>query len=129
MRKYDPDKAPNPREWLALDEQQRMDPVERYHQREGGYGESLNLHTVFHTVVETQLAEKHAPVKAAYLRLRKGGVNRHEAIHAIGSVLAEHVWEVGMNEDKLRPDPNEAYLAALDELTVESWHEAYRDQD
>jgi hypothetical protein len=86
------------------------------------------MHTVFHTVVETQLAEKHAPVKAACLRLRKGGLNRHEAIHAIGSVLAEHVWGV-VNEDKLEPDANEAYFAALDELTVESWHEAYRDQD
>jgi hypothetical protein len=55
-------------------------------------------------------------------------LNRHEAIHAIGSALAEHVWEVG-NEDKLRPDANEAYFAALDELTVESWHETYGDQD
>ena len=128
MRKYDPDKAPNPREWLALDEQERMNLVKRYHRREGNYGESLDMHTVFHTVVETQLAEKHAPVKAAYLRLRKGGLNRHEAIHAIGSVLAEHVWGV-VNEDKLEPDANEAYFAALDELTVESWHEAYRDQD
>jgi hypothetical protein len=128
MRKYDPDKAPNPREWLALDEQERMNLVKRYHRQEGDYGESLDMHTVFHTVVETQLAEKHAPVKAAYLRLRKGGLNRHEAIHAIGSVLAEHVWGV-VNEDKLEPDANEAYFAALDELTVESWHEAYRDQD
>jgi hypothetical protein len=82
----------------------------------------------YHTVVETQLAEKHAPVKTACLRFRKGGLNRHEAIHAIGSVSAEHVWGV-VNEDMLEPDPNEAYFAALDELTVESWHEAYRDQD
>jgi hypothetical protein len=58
MRKYDPDKAPNPREWLALDEQERMNLVKRYHRREGDYGESLELHTAFHTVVETQLAEK-----------------------------------------------------------------------
>ena len=105
-----------------------MNLVKRYHRREGDYGESLDLHTIFHTVVETQLAEKHAPVKAAYLRLRKGGLNRHEAIHAIGSVLAEHVWGI-MKEDKLLPDPNEAYFAALDELTVESWHETYGDQD
>ena len=52
-------------------------------------------------------------------------MNRHEAIHAIGSVLAEHAWEI-MKEDEVLPDPNDAYFAALDELTVESWHEAYR---
>ena len=102
--------------------------VERYHRREGGYGALLDTHTVIHTVVETQLAEKHAPVKAAYLRLRKGGLNRHESIHAIGSVLAEHLWEF-VKEDKVHPDPNEVYFAALDELTVESWHKAYQDLD
>lgn len=106
-----------------------MNLVERYHRREGGFGESLALHTVFHTVVESQLAEKHAPVKAAYLRLRKGGLNRHEAIHAIGSVLAEHVWGIVNEKHKLLPDPNDAYFAALDDLTIESWYERHGDQD
>lgn len=105
-----------------------MNLVKRYHRREGDYGESLDLHTVFHTVVETQLAEKHVPVKAAYLRLRRGGLNRHEALHAIGSVLAEHVCGI-VKGDKLQTDANEAYFAALEELTVESWHERYEDQD
>jgi hypothetical protein len=31
MPKYDPHTGPDPREWLALDEQERIDCVRRYH--------------------------------------------------------------------------------------------------
>jgi hypothetical protein len=39
--------------------------------------------------VETQLAEGHAEATAALDRLLQEGLDRHEALHAIGSVLAE----------------------------------------
>lgn len=51
-------------------------------------------------------------------------MNRHEAIHAIVSVLAEHVWLI-MKDDEVLPNPNDACFAALEELTVESWQESY----
>jgi len=57
------------------------------------------------------------------------GLDRHEAVHAIGSVLAGHLNDlmheiksggdrVGMMSDQ---DPNKDYFAELEALTAEGW--------
>ena len=123
MRKYNPDKKPNSTKWLALDEDQRILLIERFHEQHGEYGESLKTHSVIHAVVEAQLAEETKPVEDALLRLRKSGLSRHDSIHAIGSVLAEYIWEVLENDEA--GDINEEYFARLSQLTTESWHAHY----
>lgn len=125
MRRYDPKNTPNPTEWLALDEDQRTLMIERYHQQHGEYGELIKTHSIMHSVVESQLAEEAEPVKDALLRLRKDGLNRHDAIHAIGSVLAEYIWEM-MNKDEVGA-VNEEYFDRLSQLTKRSWHARYDD--
>ena len=57
------------------------------------------------------------------LRLRRllaEGLDRHEAVHALGSVLMEHFWNL-TNKPRDDGDPNAPYLAALDKLTAASW--------
>jgi len=125
MHRYDPKNVPNPTEWLALDEDQRTLMIERYHQQRGEYGESIEVHSIMHSVVESQLAEETEPVKDALLRLRKDGLNRHDAIHAIGSVLAEYIWEM-MNKDAAGA-VNEEYFDRLSQLTKKSWYARYAD--
>jgi len=125
MRRYDPENSPNSTEWLALDEDQRLLMIERYHQQRGEYGESLQMHSIMHSVVESQLAEETEPVKDALLRLRKDGLSRHDAIHAVGSVLAEYIWEM-MNKDEVEA-VNEEYFDRLSQLTKRSWRERYDD--
>ena len=125
MRRYDPIKTPNPTEWLALDEGQRILMIERFHEQHGRYGESLKMHSIMHAVVEAQLAEKIEPVEDAFLRLRKDGLNRHDAIHAIGSILAEYIWEM-LKKDEIG-DVNEEYFDRLSQLTKKSWHAHYED--
>jgi hypothetical protein len=53
------------------------------------------------------------------------GLDRHEAIHAIGSVLAGYVNELLREPDlQTRPsegDPNAAYFSELEALTAEGW--------
>ncbi|MCH6549376.1 MAG: DUF1841 family protein [Proteobacteria bacterium] len=127
MHQYDPKKKPKPGEWLALDEAERIVMAERYHSRHGDFGESLSMHSTIHSIVETQLAEKVPAVKAAFKRLRRQGLNRHDTIHAIGSVLAEQVWEI-MAGTPASEDANDDYFAALESLTAESWYEKY-DED
>ncbi len=124
MRRYDANRRPNPREWLALDEIERSDIVERFHRRHGDYGESLQAHAAIHCVIETQLAEKIEPVMAAFRRLRGEALNRHETIHAIGSVLGGFIFEI-LNGDNTSTDVNEDYFARLATLTKESWHASY----
>jgi hypothetical protein len=58
----------------------------------GTEGERLRLHLAIHVVVETQLAEgKPTEVQRTLARLTAGGMERHQAIHAIGHVASEEV--------------------------------------
>lgn len=120
---YDPDNPPDPGAWLALDEAERKRLIEQYYEREGGYGGSLEVHARVHEIIETQLAEGVTPVKAAFVRLRDNGLSRHEAIRAIGSVLATRIRRIEDPED-LTSAPNRDYFHALEVLTADRWHEA-----
>lgn len=119
MKRYDPQHAPDPAEWLALDEQERIVLIGRFHRKTGERAPSQRMHAVIHSVVENQLAEAVEPVRAALVRLMAEGLDRHQAIHAIGSVLAEHLFEAlrGSGTESL----GEAYHAALRELTAKTW--------
>lgn len=122
--KYDPAKAPDAATWLALDETQRIELVSAYHRRSRVKLPNANVHAALHVVVENQLAQGFALAKEALDRLRGDGLDRHEAIHAIGSVLMGHVWGL-MWEGAKTPDPNESYCQALQALTASSWMEQY----
>jgi hypothetical protein len=51
-------------------------------------------------------------------RLIGEGLDRHDAIHSIGMVLAEHIHDV-LKTTKSTQDPNARYFAALERLTAE----------
>ena len=96
MKRYDPEIPPNPEEWLQLDEAERLLVVERYHRdaRIPLPKSARHVHAVFHVSVENQLAANDEPIIRALSRLRAEGLSRHDAIHAIGSVVAAHVHDV-----------------------------------
>jgi hypothetical protein len=119
---YDPDNPPDPQAWLALDEEERQRLIEQYYEREGGYGGSLEVLAKVHEIIETQLAERVTPVKAAFVRLRDNGLSRHDAIRAIGSVLASRIRRIEDPAD-LTSAPNRDYFSALEALTADRWHE------
>jgi hypothetical protein len=59
-------------------------------------------------------------------RLKSEGLPRHEAIHAIGSVAAEHFFEVLKSTDQEVANTVQArYDAAVERLTAKSWREEY----
>lgn len=120
--RYDPATAPNPGEWLALDETQRLELVSAYHRRTRAKLPNTRLHAIVHAIVENQLAERIALVRDALERLRAEGLDRHDSIHAIGSVLIGHMWNL-MREGATKPDPNGPYFQALRTLTASSWRE------
>ena len=91
MKQYDPDRDPSPEEWLALDEQERIGLSEEYHRRHRIRIRNAKLHAVVHAIVENQLALGEPVVVATVARLRGEGLDRHDAIHAIGSVLSVHL--------------------------------------
>jgi hypothetical protein len=121
MTKYDPFRDPDPNEWLALDEDTRRVLVEDYHRRAKVRLPNSLLHATFHAVVETQIAEgDRYPAKAKLASLMRDGLDRHEAIHAIGSVVSGQMFRAMKNPSEVK-DLNSEYWAALERLTAESW--------
>jgi hypothetical protein len=119
---YNPLRAPDPQAWLALDEADRIELAHRYHQRAKVKLPSPEVHAVVHVVVENQAAfGDETPVAAALERLVGEGLDRHEAIHAVGSVLAQHLWE-GLQGTEIDSD---AYYAEVAQLTAQSWLESF----
>ncbi len=121
MHQYNPAKSPGPEEWLALDELTRLDLISQFHEDHGEFGESMDAHAGIHAVVETQLAMDVPNARSALGRLRRSGLTRHDAIHAIGSVLAEHMNEVVTNPDVSSDEANSRYYERLRTFTREDW--------
>jgi hypothetical protein len=124
MRRYDPLKAPDPEEWLALDEQERIDLVRDYHRRARIQLPDATLHAVVHAIVENQIAlGDQLSVRRTTQRLMDEGLDRHDAIHAVGSVLSEFIFDI-LTAPKLHAVPNAAYFVALEHLTAEGWRQS-----
>ena len=122
MNHYDPEQAINASEWLELDEGVRQLLVEEYHRdaRIALPNKTRLLHAAIHTVVENQLAMNIEPVVRALERLMKEGLSRHEAVHAIGSRVAEQIYDIM----QLKETPevlNARYYAAIEQLTAATW--------
>ncbi len=122
MNTYDPEKPPNAADWMNLDEGERIDLVESYHRRHKIRLPNLRIHSVIHVVVENQLALREELVVATLARLQEEGLDRHEALHAIGSVLAKHLFAILKGEVQDRgEETNREYFEGLKRITAESW--------
>ena len=116
--RYDPDKPVDAAEWLALAEMEQQLIVERYHKRARVRLPSLRMHAVIHAAIEPQVAEGHAAACRALERMLAEGLERHDAIHALGSVMAKHMFGI-MKEGQAFDDA--AYTRDLDALSAERW--------
>lgn len=122
MRHYDPDAAVDASQWLALDEQVRIGLAEAHHRAAHVELPNLTAHACFHAIVENQIALGHDPVVRALARLMNEGLSRHDAVHAIGSVVVGFFWEASRSTDKDFGDTvSPRYDAALEGLTAEGW--------
>jgi hypothetical protein len=121
MKPYDPDRPPATLEWLELDEAERIERVSAFHRNKRIRLPNAQLHAVIHVVVENQLALGETVVVETLARLQGEGLSRHDALHAIGSVLATDLYAL-MHEGSGRTD--EAYCRYLDRLrllTAKDW--------
>ena len=118
---YDADEQPDPDAWLELDEAERIDLVIDYHRRMGVQLENPEPHAIAHVVVENQVALGDAtPVPETLDRLMNEGLDRHDAVHAIGSILMEIVFAAAHERDN-GGDVNATYNRELAALTATGW--------
>lgn len=105
---------------------QLMQRLLREHQETphpGIEGARLRLHLAIHAVVETQVLEGNPAGTASTLdRLVREGLDRHEAIHAVGAVASEEVLAC-LSDPSKRYD-EKRYIARLEALTARGWREA-----
>ena len=121
MEAYNPLENPDPDQWLALDEDERVLLIEGSHQRERVNLPNVRLHASLHAVIENQLASGDPPQAVDTLeRLVGEGLDRHDAVHAMGSVLSEVMYHAMKNPSQ-EVDPTRAYIDGLESLTVEKW--------
>ena len=121
MESYDPLRAPDTGEWLAFDESERIGMVESFHleaEEELTEG-SETLHAVIHVVVENQIALGAESVPETIEKLMRQGLDRHEAIHAIGAVLAEEMFDLLQGNEASHTSKH--YRRRLKKLTAKRW--------
>ena len=117
---YEANDQPHSATWLELDETERVDAVMDYHRRAKLIWKTSSF-TMTHVVVENQVALGEATTVPATLnRLMHEGLDRHDAIHAVGSILMSIVFDV-FQEPDLGGDTNARYSRELATLTAAGW--------
>ena len=125
MEDYDPLNAPDPDEWQFMDEDERITLVMEHHREAGVELPNEQVHAVVHVVVENQITlGDEMSAQAALERLMREGLDRHEAIHAVGSVLVDFVQ--ALIRDDAAPGTNERYNEELEKLTAAEWLKTFR---
>jgi hypothetical protein len=112
---YDISNPPSSEEWLAMDEGERIEAVREAHERtRSAVGQNPLAHATIHVLVENQLAEGHAAIIASYDRFRAAGVDRHNTVHALASVVTHHMMKVLQEGTSFDQAAAEHDFAALD---------------
>lgn len=79
------------------------------------------MHATLHAVVENQIAlGDETPVRRKVQQLMAQGLDRHDAIHAIASVLIKYFYAAAQGRAPA-DDPNERYYAGLKRLNARKW--------
>ncbi|MGE0867524.1 MAG: DUF1841 family protein [Kofleriaceae bacterium] len=118
---YNAEQAPDPAGWLAMSETRRIKAVEAHHRTLDAHPDTPNsqLHAMVHMIVENQLAGNDPPeVRSTVDRLVNAGLTRHEAIHAVGSVVAEAMFNITRSRDVFDPV---VMARSLKKLRPEQW--------
>lgn len=120
METYDPATAPDTVEWLELEEEERVDRISAFHRQAKVKLPNLKIHAALHSVVENQIAEEMQTVRETVARLQEEGLSRHDAIHAVGSVMVNRLQAL-LREGARAQFEVEAYFRDLRSLTAEGW--------
>lgn len=119
---YNPEVVPDPAEWLSLPELERIRLVQNYHVANKEKAPSLKAHAAMHVVVENQLASGYGPSMRAMARLQAEGVTRHNAVHAIASVIAEFIYELRHEQTQEQRASFQSRMGdAIEQLKAEDW--------
>jgi hypothetical protein len=121
MEKYNPLIEPKKEEWLESSEYDRIDNVREFHEdsEEDFEDRALSVHATVHVIVENQLAMGVELIPDTIAKLTRQGLNRHEAIHAIGAIISEDIFAI-IRGEKAEFSPKQ-YRRKLEKITAKRW--------
>lgn len=119
MNQYDPNVSPLVDEWLALDEDERLELVMDFHSEVEDRGASREVHASIHVIVENQIAMEVENVPRTLAKLIRQGLNRHEAIHAIGAIITQDTFS--LLKGHVDAWDSKRYRRKLEKLTAKRW--------
>jgi hypothetical protein len=123
LETYNPLFEPDKREWLGLSELDRIDVVREFHENSDEAveleDEALFLHSSIHVIVENQIAMGVELLPETIAKLIRQGLDRHEAIHAIGAIISEDIYYIARGEQK-EFSPKQ-YRSKLKKITAKRW--------
>ena len=115
--RYDPDHEPDRASWFGLNEGERIALVAEYHRRAGIKLPNQQAHAAMHVVVENQaMMGDESLVPKTLARLMGEGLDRHDAVHAIASVLSGVMFQ---DVKECGDDIKAVYARQLAALTAE----------
>ncbi len=126
MEDYDPLNAPDPDEWQSMDEDERITLVMEHHRESGVEPQNEQTHAAIHVIVENQIAlGDEVPTEATVECLIREGLGRHDAIHAVGSVLVNFMHEL-LDDGDAAPSANQSFYDELKKLKAAEWLKGFR---
>ena len=108
-----------------------MELVADYHRRARFLLPNATLHPVAHAVIETQLALGDETPVRTFESLMNEGLDRHEAIHALATILMELAYDVSKKDPGAPGDQDlsQIYYSELEELTAAGWRRRADEDD
>jgi hypothetical protein len=119
---YNPDIAPEAREWFSWPESERIRLAQSYHVSARVKVPGMKEHAAMHVVVENQIAMGFGPSQRAVVRLQSEGLSRHEAIHAIASVVIRFTHELLQGQTAEQQASFQSRMnEAIEHLHAQNW--------
>lgn len=122
---YDPSKRLDPAWWSSLASDERVSLAEAAHVAPGAWHFPIRdsrAHAIMHVVVENLVAQgEETPIYATLQKLARQGLERHDAIHALSTVFAEHARAIGAGRAEGDDPPPEAQVKRAAAVTASSW--------
>lgn len=119
---YDPNFEPDPQAWLALSGLERIRLAQSHHVSARVRVPNMKAHAAMHATVENQVATGYGPSKRAIARLQSEGLTRHEAVHAVASVVVQFIDELNTGQTEEQQSSFQSRMGqAIEGLNAQQW--------
>lgn len=121
MDTYNTSVRPDKEQWLEATESERVSAVREFHEKSEVYldEKAIEIHSAIHVVVENQLAMGVELLPETLAKLMRQGLDRHEAIHAIGAIISGDILAIIRGE--VTEYSPKRYRKKLEKITAKRW--------